>query len=115
MVLQIGFLVSIFSFVAGIAAIIIKVSGMYAISGWASLTVLMSFIGGVQLTVLGVVGEYVGRIYDEVKQRPLYLVRELKGFGALDNAPNHLFTQLAQRRSAELEALTTAPTAALPS
>ncbi len=114
MVLQIGFLVSIFSFVAGIGAIVIKLSGMYAISGWASITVLMSFIGGVQLTVLGVVGEYVGRIYDEVKQRPLYLVRELKGFGALDNAPNHLFTQLAHRRSAELEASTTAPTGERP-
>jgi glycosyltransferase involved in cell wall biosynthesis len=109
MVLQIGFLVSIFSFVAGIAAIIIKLSGMYAISGWASITVLMSFIGGVQLTVLGVVGEYVGRIYDEVKQRPLYLVRELRGFGALDRAPNQLFTQLAQRRSEESAALMKAP------
>ncbi len=109
MVLQIGFLVSIFSFVAGIAAIVIKLSGMYAISGWASITVLMSFIGGVQLTVLGVVGEYVGRIYDEVKQRPLYLVRELRGFGALDRAPNQLFTQLAQRRSEESAALMKAP------
>jgi dolichol-phosphate mannosyltransferase len=108
MVLQIGFLVSIFSFVAGIGAIVIKLSGMYAISGWASITVLMSFIGGVQLTVLGVVGEYVGRIYDEVKQRPLYLVRELRGFGALDSAPNLLFTQLAKRRSEESEALRTA-------
>ena len=98
LVLEIGFIVSIFSFVAGIAAIVIKLSGMYAISGWASITVLMSFIGGVQLTVLGVVGEYVGRIYDEVKQRPLYLVRDLKGFGALDHAPNHLLTQLAMRR-----------------
>jgi dolichol-phosphate mannosyltransferase len=109
MVLQLGFLVSVFSFVAGIAAIIIKLSGMYAISGWASITVLMSFIGGVQLTVLGVVGEYVGRIYDEVKQRPLYLVSELRGFGALDRAPNHLFTQLAQRRQEESAALMKAP------
>ena len=115
MVLQIGFFVSIFSFVAGIGAIVIKLSGAYAISGWASITVLMSFIGGVQLTVLGVVGEYVGRIYDEVKQRPLYLVRELKGFGALDSTPNRLFTQLAARRSGESEVSPQAPTVELPS
>jgi hypothetical protein len=81
-------------------AIVIKLSGMYAISGWASLTVLMTFLGGVQLTVLGVMGEYVGRIYEEVKQRPLYLVRELHGFGALDSAPNQLLTRPERSRPA---------------
>lgn len=101
LVLQIGFLVSVFSFAAGLTAIVIKLSGAYAISGWASMTVLMSFIGGVQLMVLGVMGEYVGRIYEEVKQRPLYVVRELRGFGALDGAPNQLATRLEQYRSAE--------------
>lgn len=80
LVLQIGFLVSVVSFCAGITAIVIKLSGAYAVSGWASLVVFVSFIGGVQLTVLGVMGEYVGRIYEEVKHRPLYLVREMHGF-----------------------------------
>lgn len=80
LVLQMGFLVSVVSFCAGITAIFIKLSGAYAVSGWASLTVFVSFIGGVQLTVIGVMGEYVGRIYEEVKQRPLYLVRNLHGF-----------------------------------
>lgn len=89
-VLQAGFVVSILSFCAGILAAVIKLSGAYAIPGWASLMVWTSFLGGVQLTVLGVMGEYVGRIYEEVKQRPLYLVRELRGFGALDSAPNTL-------------------------
>jgi len=109
MVLQLGFLVSVFSFAAGLFAIVIKLSGMYAISGWASLTVLMSFIGGVQLTVLGVMGEYVGRIYEEVKQRPLYLVRDLRGFGALDSAPNALPIRPAPRPIPQPEASPTAP------
>jgi dolichol-phosphate mannosyltransferase len=49
----------------------------YFIPGYASLTLLMLFFGGLQLVSLGVVGEYIGRIYEEVKQRPLYLVREI--------------------------------------
>ena len=101
LVLQLGFLVSVISFCAGIAAIWIKLSGAYAISGWASLMVFSSFLGGVQLTVLGVMGEYVGRIYDEVKRRPLYLVRELHGFGAHDGAPNFLASRVERNLTTE--------------
>lgn len=100
-VLQVGFLVSVISFAAGLLAIGIKLSGAYAVSGWASLMVWTSFLGGVQLTVIGVMGEYVGRIYDEVKRRPLYLVSELHGFGALDGAPHDLPTRLERARLSE--------------
>jgi len=50
--------------------------------GWASLIVAVSFLGGMQLTALGIVGEYVGRIYMETKRRPLFVVQEQFGFDA---------------------------------
>lgn len=50
--------------------------------GWASLIVVSLFFGGVQLMSLGLLGEYIGRIYDEVRKRPLYIVSESHGSGA---------------------------------
>ena len=50
------------------------------VGGTAALAVAMLLLGGVQLLALGVIGEYVGRIYGEAKQRPLYLLRERLGF-----------------------------------
>jgi dolichol-phosphate mannosyltransferase len=50
------------------------------VEGWTLLFIAVMFVGGVQLMFMGVLGEYVGRIYGEVKRRPLYLVREQLGF-----------------------------------
>lgn len=47
-----------------------------AVPGWATITASISFLGGIQLIGIGIIGEYVGRIFEEVKQRPLYLLRK---------------------------------------
>ena len=60
-------------------------NGADTVRGWASTLVVILFLGGAQLLMIGVVGEYLSRIYDEVKQRPLYVVEELRGFDAGDD------------------------------
>jgi polyisoprenyl-phosphate glycosyltransferase len=50
--------------------------------GWTSLVILVSVVGGIQLILMGILGIYLGKIYEEVKQRPLYLVRNRVGFTA---------------------------------
>ena len=78
--LNLGFVVSALSIVFGLSALGTKLAGGFAVPGWASIMILVGLVGGIQLIVIGVIGEYIGRIYDEVKQRPLYLVSASHGF-----------------------------------
>lgn len=77
--LRIGFALSLLSLLAGVAAIVLKVTGALPVPGWASLIVAITLLGGIQLSTLGIMGEYLARIHDEVRARPLYLVRETHG------------------------------------
>jgi dolichol-phosphate mannosyltransferase len=74
-----GFAVSSASFVYIAYALWLKLFTDHTILGWTSVMVAVLFLGGVQLLCLGIVGEYIGRIYEEVKQRPLYIVDEIGG------------------------------------
>jgi len=85
--LNVGFIVSFVSFALGIWSVIVKLSGLYQVPGWTSIVVVSTFLGGVQLIVLGVIGEYIADIHDEVKRRPLYVVGELEGFPQLPPQP----------------------------
>jgi dolichol-phosphate mannosyltransferase len=63
----------------GLVAISMKLAGLALVPGYASLLFGVTFLSGIQLIVMGMVGMYVGRIYDEVRARPLYVVRETHG------------------------------------
>ena len=69
-----GFVIAIFSFLLGIWYLFQKISGINLTLGLTTTVILISFFAGIQLLGLGLLGEYVGRIYDEVKKRPKYIV-----------------------------------------
>ena len=86
-----GFTIAILSFVAGVFTLIKRVFaeqlqwiGVHYVPGFATTAISIFFLGGVQLICLGILGEYVGRIYENVKGRPQFVAREQVGF-----APDH--------------------------
>jgi glycosyltransferase involved in cell wall biosynthesis len=85
--LNVGFVVSIASIVFGLSAVISKFFGVFVVPGWTSIMVLVGIVGGIQLIVLGVIGEYVSHIFDEVKRRPLYVVSRMHGISEEEARP----------------------------
>ena len=70
-----GFLVAVISLVGIIWSVVVALIGK-AVAGWASMVSIMCFLGGVQLLSLGIIGEYIGKIYLETKQRPRYIIEK---------------------------------------
>jgi dolichol-phosphate mannosyltransferase len=81
-----GALSALIGFGVIVYAIVERLRGGDVVPGWTSLMVAVLFMGGVQLLSLAILGEYVGRIYDEVRGRPLYVVRDRVGFDDEDGA-----------------------------
>jgi polyisoprenyl-phosphate glycosyltransferase len=90
----VGAIIASVSLVAG--AFFVARTLIYGVDvpGYASLMVAVLFFGGVQLITLGIIGSYIGRIFQEVKRRPLYLVRETHGFAATEAKPAESPTRL---------------------
>ena len=80
-----GFSLAFISLIGVAITVGLRLSGNNAFYGQATTLVAVLFLGGIQLIFLGILGEYLGRIYDEVKGRPLYIVARAHGFGETDN------------------------------
>lgn len=80
----IGLLCGLLSLILTMQVIYLKLFTTEALPGWATLSASILLLGGLQLAGLGIIGEYIGRIFEEVKQRPLYWIRtELKNYQAI--------------------------------
>ena len=75
MIFGLGMLIALISFIGVIWAVVQHFLGN-TVSGWASTVCIICFFSGVQLISIGVIGEYIGKIYMEVKQRPRYIISE---------------------------------------
>jgi dolichol-phosphate mannosyltransferase len=87
-----GFLISTLAFIAIPVVVVLRLLGSY-LPGFGAITIAVLLLGGIQLIALGIIGEYVGRIYDEVKGRPLYLVRARRNMAD----PDPLIDQISPR------------------
>ena len=78
---QLGFLIAGGSFVIALAYLVMKLCGFPFPVGNPTLVILILFMGGIQLISVGILGEYIGRIYEEVRARPRFIIDRAEGFG----------------------------------
>lgn len=76
----VGVTTAIISFCSIFVVLYFKIFTHETIPGWTSIVIPVLFLGGVQLLALGIIGEYLGRVYDEVRRRPLYFIGKATGF-----------------------------------
>ena len=77
-----GLIIGIMGIEEGVRAVLATLLGWYSVPGWTSLMVVTSFIGSALLISVGILGQYVGRIYEQSKERPLYLVSRIFNISA---------------------------------
>lgn len=78
--IKLGFFMSITSIFAALYVLYISIIDGVAVPGWASIIISLYFIGGTIVSILGILGVYIGKIFDEVKRRPLYIIEQVTGF-----------------------------------
>ncbi|MBY0280566.1 MAG: glycosyltransferase family 2 protein [Alphaproteobacteria bacterium] len=75
---KIGMLVSCLSFITALTLIVLSFTNAMFVPGWASIMVFMAFLNGMMMMMMGLIGIYVGRIFEQIKSRPLYIVEEFQ-------------------------------------
>lgn len=78
-----GFVIAIVALASSVVILYLRlIEGVIGVSGFTTIIISLLFIGSIQLIFIGILGEYIGRIYDEIKRRPIYIVKDSIGFGA---------------------------------
>jgi len=77
---NLGLIAAALALIGILYALVLRIFTNIWVEGWTALMIAVLFLGGVQLISVGILGAYVGRIYNEIKNRPLYVVQERIGF-----------------------------------
>jgi dolichol-phosphate mannosyltransferase len=87
----IGFIIALIAFLLAIVYAILKLTGVPFPLGNPTIVILLLFIGGTQLIAIGILGEYIGRIYEEVRQRPKFIVDRAEGILPDEASPEKIY------------------------